>query len=120
MWSRIVVNGNDAKYANEKIDHLLESVIKSAPNSTAIMVVFQWGYSYAKQLFKLRSARLDKRSTLKWHEEDEDNYLEKLAVCRQCEIFWISSMIKDDNGGLSEPKSVNKYPKKHHRTTNDV
>lgn len=92
MWSRIVVNGNDAKYANEKIDHLLESVMTSAPNSTAIMVVFQRGYSYAKQLFKLRSARQDKRSTLEWHEEDEADYRDKLDICRQCEVFWISSL----------------------------
>lgn len=108
LWSRIILDGSNSKATNDKVDDLLETVIKSAPNSTAIMVIFQRGYSYAKQLFKLRSARLDTRSTLKWHEEDEDNYLEKLAVCRQCEIFWISSMINDDHGGISEPKSVNK------------
>lgn len=107
LWSRIVVDGNNSKASNDKVDDFLETVIKSAPNSTAIMLIFQRGYSYAKQLSKLRSARQDKRSTLKWHEEDEENYHEKLAVCRQCEIFWISSRINDDNGRISETKSVN-------------
>lgn len=57
------------------------------------MVVFQRGYSYAKQLSKLRDARMDPRSTLKWHEEDELDYLSKLEICRQTEVFWISSMV---------------------------
>ena len=102
LWSHIVVNGNDSKSANQKIDNLLENVIKSTPSSTAIMVIFQRGFSYAKQLFKLKNARLDKRSTLKWHEIDEADYRDKLDICRHCEVFWISSTSNNNNFVVSE------------------
>jgi hypothetical protein len=51
--------------------------------------VFQRGYNDAKRLYKERGLRKDKRSTLGWSVEDERNYVNKLEIARESQMFWI-------------------------------
>ena len=62
-----------------------------APRSTVILLMFQVGYSAAKQHVKLKAGRKDARSTLGWSSMDEGKLSMTLDTARNCESFWISS-----------------------------
>ena len=67
------------------------NITMAAPRSTVFLLMFQVGYSIAKQNVRLKAARKDTRSTLGWSTEDEDILSRSLDTARNCEAFWISS-----------------------------
>lgn len=68
-----------------------------APRSTVILLMFQVGYSAAKQNVKLKAGRKDARSTLGWSSIDEVKFSKTIDIARNCESFWISSNGAEEN-----------------------
>ena len=62
------------------IFRLSKEMLVTVDPSTAILVIFQWGYYRAKALPKLRTVLRDNMSMLWWRAEQKDEYVVALGV----------------------------------------
>lgn len=66
-------------------------ITSHSPLSTIVIVIFQYQYNNAKNIFRERGGRKNVRSTLPWRKEDEVKFLKDVNVARNCEVLWIGA-----------------------------
>ena len=92
LWANLAVIDPDLEASNSMIDKFVDDLVRQAPTSTAILLVFQRGYEHSLRMNRQRKAASDSRATVGWNSTQEDRWKAVAEACAMSEAFWVGNI----------------------------